>query len=75
MTKKEKQAEAKEIEQAVRVLRATLRGIAKRKAHQYELQFLSQVRDIIDHEISLAQEVTQTLAQMVGNEVSEEISK
>jgi DNA-binding Xre family transcriptional regulator len=48
MNAKERKQEEKELEQAVGVLRSTLRSIAHRKARRYEQEFLCRVRDMID---------------------------
>lgn len=52
MNNKEHRQEEKELEQAVRVLRSTLRSIAHRKAARYEQEFLHRVRDMLDEEIA-----------------------
>ena len=75
MTQKEKRQEEKELEQAVKTLRATLRSIAHRKARRYEEEFLLRVRDMIDREISDQAEVSETIAGYLGREVKEELTK
>lgn len=73
MNKKERQAEEQELSQAVRTLRATLRAIAHRKAHRYELDFLHRVRDLIDEEIEIAEAVNETSADYLGREVANQV--
>lgn len=75
MTQKEKRQEEKELEQAVKTLRATLRSIAHRKARRYEEEFLLRVRDMIDREISDQAEVSETIAGYLVREVKEELTK
>lgn len=73
MTKKEKQAEEQELSQAVRILTATLRAMAKRKAHQYELDFLHRVRDMLDREIEVLEDVNELTADALGREVAAQV--
>lgn len=75
MTQKEKQQEEKELEQAVKTLRATLRSIAHRKARRYEEEFLLRVRDMINREISDQAEVSEAIAGYLVREVKQEITK
>lgn len=75
MTQKEKRQEEKELEQAVKTLRATLRSIAHRKARSYEQEFLLRVRDMIDREISDQAEVSEAIAGYLVREVNEELTK
>lgn len=75
MTKKEKQQEEKELEQAVKTLRATLRSIARRKARRYEEEFLLRVRDMIDQEISDQAKISEVSADYLVREVKQEITK
>lgn len=75
MTQKEKRQEEKELEQAVKTLRATLRSIAHRKARRYEEEFLLRIRDMIDREISDQAEVSETIAGYLVREVKEELTK
>ena len=75
MTKKEQQQEDAELTQAVRTLRAALRGMAQRKAARYEAEFLLRVRDMIAREISDDEYIQAHLAEMVGKEVQEEMLK
>ena len=75
MTQKEKQQKEKELEQAVKTLRATLRSIAHRKARRYEEEFLLRVRDMIDREISAQAEVSEASADYLVREVKQEITK
>lgn len=75
MTQKEKRQEEKELEQAVKTLRATLRSIAHRKARRYEEEFLLRVRDMIDREISDQAEVSEAIAGYLVREVKQEITK
>lgn len=75
MTQKEKRQEEKELEQAVKTLRATLRSIAHRKARRYEEEFLLRVRDMIDREISDQAEVSEAIAGYLVREVKEELTK
>lgn len=75
MTQKEKRQEEKELEQAVKTLRATLRSIAHRKARSYEEEFLLRVRDMIDREISDQTKITEVSADYLVREVKEELTK
>lgn len=75
MTQKEKRQEEKELEQAVKTLRATLRSIAHRKARRYEEEFLLRIRDMIDREISDQAEVSEIIAGYLVREVKEELTK
>lgn len=75
MTQKEKRQEEKELEQAVKTLRATLRSIAHRKARRYEEEFLLRVRDMIDREISDQAKITEVSADYLVREVKEELTK
>lgn len=75
MNKKEKRQEEQELEQAVRTLRATLRGIAHRKARRYEQEFLLRVRDMIDQEIGCQADANAAGAEYVAREVKKEITK
>ena len=75
MTQKELKKEETELAEAVRVLRATLRGIAQRKARRYEIEFMHRVRDMIDREIGEQAELNGYLADYTGNSVKKEIMK
>ena len=75
MTQKELKKEEAELAEAVRVLRATLRSIAQRKARRYEIEFLHRVRDMIDREIGEQAELNGYLADYTGNSVKKEIMK
>ena len=75
MTQKERKKEEDELADAVRVLRATLRGIAQRKARRYEIEFMHRVRDMIDREIGEQAELNGYLADYTGNSVKKEIMK
>ena len=75
MTQKERKKEDEELAQAVRVLRATLRSIAQRKARRYEIEFMCKVRNMIDKEISDQVAVNECIADHVGNSVKNEILK
>ena len=75
MTQKERKKEDEELAQAVRVLRATLRSIAQRKARRYEIEFMCKVRNMIDKEISDQVAVNECIADHVGNSVKNEIKK
>ena len=75
MTQKERKKEEDELADAVRVLRATLRGIAQRKARRYEIEFMHRVRDMIDREIGEQAELNRYLADYTGNSVKKEIMK
>ena len=75
MNQKEKKREQQELEQAVRVLRATLRSIAQRKARRYEQEFLLRVRDMIDKEIGVQAEVNQYSADYLAREVRKETTR
>ena len=75
MTQKERKKEEAELAEAVRVLRATLRSIAQRKARRYEIEFMSKVRNMIDKEISDQVAVNECIADYTGNSVKKEIMK
>lgn len=75
MTQKERKKEDEELAEAVRVLRATLRSIAQRKARRYEIEFMCKVRNMIDKEISDQVAVNECIADHVGNSVKTEILK
>ena len=75
MTQKELKKEEAELAEAVRVLRATLRGIAQRKARRYEIEFMHRVRDMIDREIGEQAELNGYIADYTGNSVKKEIMK
>ena len=73
MTKKEQQAEQQELDDAVKTLRAALRGIAQRKAARYEAEFLLRVRDMLDHEIETNDFVNTHYAEFVGESVTKQM--
>ncbi len=73
MNKKERKQEEKELADAVKVLRATLRSIAQRKARRYEQEFLYRVRDMIVDEISDQVVMDECIADHVGGSVKKEI--
>ena len=75
MTQKELKKEEDELADAVRVLRATLRGIAQRKARRYEIEFMHRVRDMIDREIGEQAELNGYIADYTGNSVKKEMMK
>ena len=75
MTQKELKKEEAELAEAVRVLRATLRGIAQRKARRYEIEFMCKVRNMIDKEISDQVAVNECIADYTGNSVKKEMMK
>ncbi len=75
MNQKERKAEERELQKAVSVLCATLRGIAHRKAARFEQEFLIRVRDMIDEEIGVRADVSKISAEMTGREVAREIQK
>lgn len=75
MTQKERKKEDEELAQAVRVLRATLRSIAQRKARRYEIEFMCKVRNMIDKEISDQVAVNECIADHVAGSVKNEIKK
>ena len=75
MTQKERKEEDEELAQAVRVLRATLRSIAHRKARRYELEFMCKVRNMIDKEISDQVAVNECIADHVAGSVKNEIKE
>ena len=75
MTQKERKQEKKELEDAVKVLRVTLRSIAQRKARRFEQEFMLRVRDMIDEEISDMPEVNEYSANYIGSSVKTEILK
>ena len=73
MNTKEKRQEEQELANAVSVLRATLRGIAHRKARRYEQEFLLRVRDMIDKEIGDNQYSADYLAREVRKETTKDL--
>lgn len=73
MTKKQKQQEQAEIQEAVKTLMAACRAIASRKAAQYEQDFLIQCRDALNKEIEVRDFVNVHTAEMIGNEVTRQI--
>ena len=75
MTQKELKKEEAELAEAVRVLRATLRSIAQRKARRFEQEFMLCVRDMIDEEIGDMAEVNEYSADYIGSSVKTEILK
>ena len=75
MTAKERKQEEKELAEAVRVLRATLRAIAHRKAQRYEHDFLLRVCDMIIQEIGSQAEANEFGADYIGRNVKTEILK
>ena len=75
MTQKELKKEEAELAEAVRVLRATLRGIAQRKARRYEIEFMCKVRNMIDKEISDQVAVNERIADYTGDFIKKEIMK
>lgn len=75
MNQRERKREEQEIADAVKVLRATLRSIAHRKALRYEQNFLGRVRDMIDQEISCNAEVSEASAEFLAREVKNEVQK
>ena len=75
MTQKEQKKEDEELAQAVRVLRATLRSIAQRKARRYEIEFMCKVRNMIDKEISDQVVMNECIADHVAGSVKNEIMK
>lgn len=75
MNAKEKRQEEQELANAVSVLRATLRGIAHRKACRYEQEFLHRVRDMIDQEIGDQAIANELSADFTAREVKQEITK
>lgn len=75
MNTKEKRQEEQELANAVSVLRATLRGIAHRKACRYEQVFLHRVRDMIDEEIGAQADTNAFTADYVARKVKQEMNK
>lgn len=75
MNQKERKAEERELQEAVSVLSAKLRGIARRKAARFEQEFLIRVRDMIDEEIGVRADVSKISAEMTGRDVAREIQK
>lgn len=75
MNAKERKREDQELQQAVKVMRAAIRSIARRKARRYEHEFLGRVRDMIDEELSGYEEVNEASADYVGCKVKTEIMK
>ncbi len=73
MTAKERKLEAREMEQAVMVLFRAVRSVARRKAYDYERELLRRVRDRIDVEIESMEEARGYCADLVSNEVKQEI--
>ena len=75
MNQKERKKEDEELAQAGRVLRATLRSIAQRKARRYELEFMCKVRNMIDKEISDQVVMNECIADHIAGSVKNEIKK
>lgn len=75
MNTKEKRQEEQEPAKAVSVLRATLCGIAHRKACRYEQEFLHRVRYMIDEEIGAQADTNAFTVDYVAREVKQEITK
>ncbi len=75
MNARERKQEEQELQQAVKVMCAAVRGIAHRKAQRYEQEFLHRVRDMIDEEIKSNKEINHYLAAYVTGEVEAEITK
>ena len=75
MNQKEQKKEDEELAQAVRVLRATLRSIAQRKARRYEIEFMCKVRNMIDKEISDQVVMNECIADHIAGSVKNEIMK
>ena len=75
MTQKERKKEDEELAQAVRVLRATLRSIAHRKARKYEIEFMCKVRNMIDREISDQVVMDECIADHIAGSVKNEIKE
>lgn len=75
MNARERKQEERELQQAVKVMRTTIRSIAHRKARRYEQEFLLRVRDMIDEELSGYEEVSEASADYVAGEVKREIEK
>lgn len=75
MNQKEKKREQQELEQAVRVLRATLRSIAHRKARRYEHEFLIRVREMIENEIVDEADASKASAEYLAREVKKKLTK
>ena len=75
MIQKERKKEDEELAQAVRVLRATLRSIAHRKARKYEIEFMCKVRNMIDREISDQVVMDECIADHIAGSVKNEIKE
>ncbi len=75
MNQRERKQEEKELQQAVKVMRAAIRSIAHRKAQRYEQEFLIRVRDMIDEEIGANAEVNKRMPEFVAKEVKQEIER
>ncbi len=75
MNARERKQEEQELQQAVKVTCAAVRGIAHRKARRYEQEFLLRVRDMIDIEIKNDKEINNYLARHISDEIETEITK
>ncbi len=75
MTAKERKQEDAEIAQAVKVLRAAIQSIARRKARNYELELLRRVRDEVDCEINACAALAQLEANFTSEEIKQELTK
>ncbi len=75
MNQRERKQEEQELQQAVKVMRATIHSIAHRKAQRYEQEFLHRVRDMIDIEIKNDKEINRYLARHISDEIETEITK
>lgn len=73
MKKKKKEQEQAEIKNAVRTLCSAVRAIASKKAYEYEIQILQQVRDDIDEEIAIKRELNGFVAERTGCAVEKQI--
>lgn len=74
-SKKEKQNEEKELDEAVRVLGAAISAIASRKARRYEQELLRRVRDMIDVQLEVKTDVEQYSAEHMAQEIKREVTK
>lgn len=72
MAKKKDQYD-KELEQIANTCMAAIRALSHKKAHQYERDFLSKVKDALEKEISVHDFVEEHSADMIGNQVKKEL--
>ncbi len=75
MNAKERKQEDAEIAQAVKVLRAAIQSIARRKARNYELELLRRVRDEVDCEINNCAAYARLEANFISDNIKRELTK